>query len=116
MLFLCLNCNKRGVTLNLETLTGRRIFRELVKTADVIFESFSPGYLDEIGLGYDELYSINPNIVMTAISPFGQTGPHRNYDGNDLIYQAAGGIMYTSGAYDREPLKHGHPQRLYLEE
>ncbi len=114
LLFLCLNCNKRGVTLNLETLTGRKIFRELVKTADVIFESFSPGYLDEIGLGYDELSSINPNIVMTSISPFGQTGPHRNYDGNDLIYQAAGGIMYTSGAYDREPLKHGHPQSLYF--
>ena len=114
LLFLCLNCNKRGVTLNLETDAGRRILRDLVKTADVLLESFTPGYLDSLGLGYDALSEINPGLVLTSVTPFGQTGPYRDYVGNDLVYQAAGGMMYTSGAHHREPLKHGHPQSLYL--
>ena len=114
LLFLCLNCNKRGVTLNLETDAGRRILRDLVKTADVLLESFTPGYLDGLGLGYDALSEINPALVLTSVTPFGQTGPYRDYAGNDLVYQAAGGMMYTSGAHHREPLKHGHPQSLYL--
>ncbi len=114
LLFLCLNCNKRGVTLNLETDAGKRILRALVKTADVVLESFTPGYLDSLGLGYDALSEINPGLVLTSVTPFGQTGPYRDYAGNDLVYQAAGGMMYTSGAHHREPLKHGHPQSLYL--
>ena len=114
LLFLCLNCNKRGVTLNLETDAGRRMLRDLVKTADVLLESFMPGYLDGLGLGYNALSQINPGLVLTSVTPFGQNGPYRDYVGNDLVYQAAGGMMYTSGAHHREPLKHGHPQSLYL--
>ena len=115
LLFLCLNCNKRGVTLNLETDAGVRILRELARTADVLLESYPPGYLDGLGLGYDALSEINPGLVLTSVTPFGQTGPYRDYAGNDLVYQAAGGMMYTSGAHHREPLKHGHPQSLYWE-
>ena len=112
--FLYLNTNKRSVTLNIETAHGRRIFRDLVANADALIESHPPGYLDGLGLGYDELSRCNPNLVLTSITPYGQSGPYRDYPGNDLIYEAMGGIMYTSGAYAREPLKHGHPQSLYI--
>ena len=112
--FLFLNCNKRGVTLNLETEAGRKMFRELVRGADLLVESNPPGYLEGIGIGYRELENLNPQLVMTSITPFGRTGPYRDFKGNDLVYYAFGGQMYVSGAYDREPLKHGHPQSLFL--
>ena len=106
-----LNNNKRGITLNLETAQGREIFKEMLKKADGLIESYDPGYLDSLGLGYGEMEQINPRLVVTSITPFGQSGPYRDFQGNDLLYQAMGGIMYTSGAYGREPLKHGHPKR-----
>jgi crotonobetainyl-CoA:carnitine CoA-transferase CaiB-like acyl-CoA transferase len=68
------NANKRGITLNIETADGRELFRRLVKTADFVIESFPPGYMDKIGLGYASLSQINPGIIMTSITPFGQTG------------------------------------------
>jgi len=78
-LFFYLNTNKLSVTLNLETITGRRIFRELIKSADVLVEDTQPGEMDELGLGYDSLKVTNPRLVMTSISPFGQDGPCSNY-------------------------------------
>ena len=114
LLFLYLNCNKRGVTLDVETGAGRKLFLDLVKTADVLVEDYTPGFLDSLQLGYPHLEEINPKLVMTSITPFGQTGPYKSYKGNDLVHYAMGGMMYTSGAYHREPLKHGHPQSLYL--
>ena len=114
LLFLYLNCNKRGVTLDIQSASGREILLSLLKEADALIESYSPGFLAGLGLGYDELEEVNPGLVMTSITPFGQTGQYRDYSGNDLIYYAMSGIMYTSGAYDREPLKHGHPQSLYM--
>ncbi|PZC51119.1 MAG: formyl-CoA transferase/CoA:oxalate CoA-transferase [Chloroflexi bacterium] len=112
--FLFLNCNKRGITLNLETRLGQKILRELIKDADLLIENNPPGHMEKLGLGYTDLEKINPNLVMTSITPFGQTGPYKDFSGNDLIYYAFGGQMYISGAYDREPLKHGTPQSLYL--
>ena len=109
-----LNCNKRGVTLNLESSAGRQVLRELVMSADILVENHHPGYMEGLGLGYSELEKINRRLIMTSITPFGQTGPYKDYRGNDLVYYASSGIMYTSGAYDREPLKHGHPQSLFL--
>ena len=114
LLFLYLNCNKRGVTLDVETGAGRKLLLDLLKTADVLMEDYTPGYLDSLNLGYGQLEELNPKLVMTSITPFGQTGPYKSYKGNDLVYYAMGGMMYTSGAYHREPLKHGHPQSLYL--
>jgi crotonobetainyl-CoA:carnitine CoA-transferase CaiB-like acyl-CoA transferase len=114
LLFLFLNCNKRGVTLDIRSPSGREVFLSLIKDADVLIESYAPGYLAELGLGYETLSDVNPRLVMTSITPFGQTGPYSNYLGNDLISYAMSGIMYTSGAYDREPLKHGHPQTYYM--
>jgi crotonobetainyl-CoA:carnitine CoA-transferase CaiB-like acyl-CoA transferase len=114
LLFFYLNCNKRGVTLNLESSAGRKVFLKLVKESDALIETFPPGYLNSIGLGYESLEEVNPGLVMTSISPFGQTGPYSRYKGSHLIYEGMGGIMYTSGAYDREPLAHGHPQSYYI--
>ncbi|MBI2171309.1 MAG: CoA transferase [Chloroflexi bacterium] len=114
LLFLYLNCNKRGVTLEVGSPSGQELLRELLGKADVLVESAQPGYLQSIGLGYEELERLNPRLVVTSITPFGQSGPHRGYQGNDLVYYAMSGLMYTSGAYDREPLKHGHPQSLYM--
>jgi len=114
LLFFYLNCNKRGITLNLESPAGRKLFRQLLEHVDAVIESYPPGYLANLGLSYDQLFGLNPRLVMTSITPFGQTGPYRDYAGDDLAYYAMSGIMYTSGAYDREPLKHGHPQTLYM--
>jgi len=65
------NANKKGITLNIETADGREIFKKLVKTADVVIESFAPGYMDKLGLGYEVLSQVNPGIVITSISGFG---------------------------------------------
>ena len=75
LFFLVMNLNKKGATVNLETKEGREILKALVPHVDVIVESFKPGYLESIGLGYQVLEELNPGLVMTSITPFGQTGP-----------------------------------------
>jgi crotonobetainyl-CoA:carnitine CoA-transferase CaiB-like acyl-CoA transferase len=75
-----------------------------VKTADAVLESFPPGYMDSIGLGYDELSKINPGIVLTSISGYGQEGPYRDYKAPDIVVRALGGLTYTCGYDDRPPL------------
>ena len=97
LLFFYLNCNKRGVSLNLETAAGRKLLLDLIKDADVLLESFPAGYLASLGLGYDELERVNPGLVVTSITPFGQFGPYRDYAGSDLVYYAMSGMMYSSG-------------------
>ena len=103
------NANKRSITLDIETADGRQIFRELVRTADVVVESFAPGYLDELGLGYPELSQINPGIILTSISGFGQKGPYRDYNDRDLAVWALSGYMYISGEPDRPPMAPSYP-------
>lgn len=95
--FLHYNANKRGVTLDLETPDGQAIFRELARTADVVVETFSPGTMAGWGLGYDTLSALNPRLVLTSISAFGQTGPYRDYKGGELVAFALGGVMALSG-------------------
>lgn len=97
------NTNKRGITLDIETTHGRRVFTELVKTADFIIES--SGYLDKVGLGYLTLSSIKPDIILTSIFPFGRTGPYRDFKASDIVLMAMGGQMYTSGDTDRPPVR-----------
>ena len=108
------NTNKRGVTLNIETADGRDIFKKLVKTADVIVESFPPGYMDELGLGYSELEKINPGIVMTSITPFGQTGPYRDYKASDLVCWAMSGLLFVTGDPDKPPIHVSHIPLSFL--
>ena len=106
------NANKRGITLNLETVDGREIFKEMVKTADVVVESYAPGYMDKLGLGYTVLSQINPGIILTSISGFGQEGPYRDFNDRDIAVWALSGYMYIMGEPDRPPLtpsyRHGH--------
>jgi len=89
-LFLFLNTNKMGITLNVETAAGLKIFRELLKWADVLIEDHPVKEMRRLGLNYREVKRINPALVMTSITPFGQTGPFKDYKGNDLIASHAG--------------------------
>ena len=108
LFWLAFNTNKRGITLDIETVDGKEIFKKLLKTADVVIESFPPGYMDEMGLGYSELEKINPGIVMTSITPFGQTGPYKDYKASDLVCWAMGGLLSVTGDPDRPPIHVGH--------
>ena len=108
-LFLLLNTGKLGVTLNLKTQVGVKIFKELVKDSDILVESFEPRVMPSLGLDYGTLKKINPRLVMTSISNFGQTGPYRDYKATEIVLAALGGSMYISGDYDRPPLMHGAP-------
>ena len=103
-LFLTFNTNKRSITLDVGTPTGRDLFLRLISDKDVMVESFAPGYLDALGLGYPVLQQSNPRLVVTSITPFGQTGPYRHYRGNDQVAQAMGGFLYTTGQADRPPM------------
>lgn len=106
-LFLHLNTNKRGITLNLKSEWGKKIVKELVKDVDILVESFRPGVMDRLGLDYETLEKINPKLVMTSISNFGQTGPYRDFKASDLIIFGMGGAMNSMGLPEREPLKKG---------
>ncbi len=111
--FLYLNMNKRGITLNLKTETGKAIFRELVSGADIVVENFSPRVMPGLGLDYETLENINPRLVMTSISNFGQTGPYRNFKASDIIEYGMGGEMCSTGWPDRYPLKLGSTVVLF---
>ncbi len=104
------NTSKRGITLSIETADGKDIFQKLVKTADVVVESFPPGYMDSLGLGYSALSEINPGIIMTSITPFGQTGPYKDWKAPDLVGCALGGQAFVTGDDDRPPCRIGFPQ------
>ena len=96
------NFGKRGVTLDLSSPGGRRELERLASESDVLLESYPPGYLSGLGLSYEELRKINPRLIMASITPFGQTGPYRDYKGSDLVHLAMGGVMMLSG-YDPKP-------------
>jgi crotonobetainyl-CoA:carnitine CoA-transferase CaiB-like acyl-CoA transferase len=113
-LFLYLNTNKRGTTLNLKSEAGLNIFRRLVEDADILVENFSPGVMDRFGLGYEALEKINPRLVMTSISNFGQSGPYRDLKSSELIADAMGGWMTIIGDPEREPLKPGGSQAQFV--
>ena len=106
-LFLYLNTNKRSVTLNLKVTSGLFILHELVKEADILVENYAPGVMDVWGLGYDALSEINPRLVMTSISNFGESGPYRDYKASELVLFGMGGEMHSIGMEGREPLKQG---------
>ena len=91
------NRSKLGCTLNLKTSEGKEIFKELVKKADSIIENYRPGTMEKLGLGYDELKKENPAIIYGAVSGFGHTGPLSKRAGYDIIGQAMGGLMSTTG-------------------
>lgn len=111
--FLFLNTGKKSITLDVRTEAGAEVLRHLAQRSHVLVESFPPSYMDQLGLGYPRLGSENPRLIYTSVSPFGQTGPYRDYKGSDIIAQAIGSMMYVIGTPDREPLKIGGNVALY---
>ena len=105
--------NKRSITLDLEQKDGQALLKKMVAEADFLVESFAPGYLDTLGLGYDVLAEINPKLVMVSITPFGQDGPYSNYQATDIVGMALGGFMYLTGDDDRAPIRISFPH-FYL--
>ena len=102
--FVNANTNKRSVVLDLRSSRGMEHFRRLAATADVVLEDFRPGYLAQIGLDYASLALENPKLVMTSITPFGQTGPYRDFVGSDIVINALGGLLYSEGEANKAPL------------
>lgn len=109
-LFLYLNTNKRGVTLDLNQKRGQEIFRQLISKADLLVHNVHPTRMAAMGVDYEPLASVNPGLVMTSITPFGLTGPQSKYQATDLTLWNAGGLCYLNGAgvagsEDLPPLK-----------
>ena len=106
-LFIGLNRNKRSMKLNLKTDKGRGIFMQLVETSDVIVESFRPGVVDRLGIGYDAVRKVNQEIIYCSISGFGQDGPYRDKVGHDINYIGIGGILGITGQRGGSPVVPG---------
>jgi crotonobetainyl-CoA:carnitine CoA-transferase CaiB-like acyl-CoA transferase len=104
------NLNKRGITLSLETAAGRELFLKLVESADIIVESFKPGYLNSLDLSYEVLEKLNPGVVLTSITPFGQTGPYADYAVTDLVGVSISGMARLYGYMDSPPMRFLAPQ------
>lgn len=102
------NRNKKSITINIQTEKGKEIYKELVKTADVVVENFAPKTINKLGLGYDVIKEINPRIIYAAISGFGRlegyTGPYSDWPAFDPVIQAMGGITDQIGEEDKPPL------------
>ena len=113
-LFLYLNSNKKGVTLNLETPTGKEILADLIAQSDVFVHNHHPLVMDRLGMGWEDLRPHNLQMVMASITPFGLTGPYRNWKAYDINLAAAGGICEGLGSEDREPLTFGTPAVGYF--
>ena len=99
------NLNKRSLTLDLMRPRGAEILRTLAQSADVIIESFKPGRIRELGLGWEELHRINPALILLSIAPFGQTGPYRDFEADDTVLSALGGMLYVNGFPGRQPVR-----------
>jgi crotonobetainyl-CoA:carnitine CoA-transferase CaiB-like acyl-CoA transferase len=108
--FWSLNRNKRSIVLDVDTSSGREEFIRLVKTSDFLIESFAPGHLHSLGLGYRSLAEINPALIMISITPFGQQGPKANWAATDLTVTAASGVLFMTGDEDRPPVHVSIPQ------
>lgn len=105
--FLSINRNKASVALDFKSPEGRRVLEDLIAKADVLVENFSPGTLDALGLGYEDLAGRHPGLVYVSITGFGSTGPRRDRPGYDAVVQAEGGLMSLTGPADGDPYRLG---------
>jgi formyl-CoA transferase len=105
--YLCINRNKKSLTLDLKSSEGVELLRRLAKTADVVIENFRPGTMERLGLGEKELRQINPRLIYASLTGFGADGPMSDWPGYDLIVQAWGGLMSITGTPEGEPVKVG---------
>ncbi|MEW6297477.1 MAG: CoA transferase [Thermodesulfobacteriota bacterium] len=99
------NTSKKGITLDLTQAEGQQLLCELVRQSDIVIESFAPGYLDALGVGYTALSAVKPDLIFTSITPYGQTGPRKDWKGTDLTLQARCGFQYLLGDPDRAPVR-----------
>jgi crotonobetainyl-CoA:carnitine CoA-transferase CaiB-like acyl-CoA transferase len=104
------NSNKKGITLDLEKPKGQELFKELVQISDFVIESFAPGYLDKLGIGYEDINKIYPKIIWASITPFGSTGPYKDFKGPDIVAMGMSGTIYQTGEADGPPLHMSLPQ------
>jgi CoA:oxalate CoA-transferase len=107
--FSILNRGKKSITLELKSEEGREISLELAAKADILLENFSPGVMDRLGLGWEEVNKVNPNLIYASLSGFGQTGPNASRLAFDTIAQAMGGLMSVTGFPENPPTKSGPP-------
>ena len=107
--FMAINRNKRSIVLDLRTVEGKEVFRRLARRADVVTENFRPGTMDRLGLGYEQLRALKPELIYAAISGFGQTGPYSQRRGFDLVAQGMSGLMSVTGHPGAPPVKVGVP-------
>lgn len=107
------NLNKRSITLNIECASGQELFKRLVKTADFVVDCFRPGYLDRLGLGYSALSAINRRVIHTSITPFGSSGPYRQFKASNLVVSAASGYLNVCGNIERPPVQIATPVAWY---
>jgi len=107
--FLSINRNKKSLTLNLTKSEGQKIFYELVKKSDIVFDNFRPGILEKLGVDYETLKKHNPKIISCSISSYGATGPYKNMPGFDLVIQALSGVMSYTGETGGAPVRMGIP-------
>jgi len=103
--FLYYNTGKRGLALDLSRKSGQELFVRLCATTDILFESFAPGYLESLGLSYDRLSGLNPKLVQTSITHFGNFGPYRDLPGSDLVNAALGGWLFLAGVDNDKPVR-----------
>jgi formyl-CoA transferase len=99
--------NKRSITLNLREPEGQDVIRQLAKDADILIENFRPGALEKWGIGFKDLYAINPILSMLRVSGYGQTGPYKDRPGFGVIGEAMGGLRYLTGEPGRPPVRTG---------
>jgi crotonobetainyl-CoA:carnitine CoA-transferase CaiB-like acyl-CoA transferase len=107
------NADKQCITLDLAQSAGIDLFRRLVSETDVIVESFMPGYLTELGVDYPALAALNPGIIVTSITPFGESGPYKKLRGSELVAAGLSGILKTIGYPDRAPVKEAGDACIY---
>ncbi|MBM3166154.1 MAG: CoA transferase [Chloroflexi bacterium] len=107
--YMAFNRNKKGLTLDLATDTGRAAFYELVKIADVVWDNFRPGVMERLGADYDSVKKYNPKIICCSISGYGATGPYVNRASVDMVVQGMAGTLSTTGEPGRPPVKPGFP-------
>lgn len=112
--FAHLNAGKKSLTLDITRSAGRDLLLRLVEKVDVLVESFPPGELARVGLGTEELRRRNPRLLVTSVSGFGQTGPHRDYHCPDIVGFAMGGLMHISGDPGLPPVKAPETQAYYF--
>ncbi len=99
------NLNKRSMTLNITQRQGTEILLALAKSADLVIESFKPGRMHELGLGWATLHQVNPALILLSIAPFGQTGPYRDFAADDTVLTALSGMLYVNGSPGQKPVR-----------